>query len=93
MATSVSDTMCTTGDEIAHLTAGYSYWTTDDYRLQPENGNLPQRWAAIPLLASGTQVPDARPERVADLGRLGHGLPVVLRTATTSRDAPGRAAG
>ncbi|HEY5228967.1 MAG TPA: glycosyltransferase family 39 protein [Opitutaceae bacterium] len=51
MATSVSDTMCTTGDEIAHLTAGYSYWKTDDYRLQPENGNLPQRWAAIPLVA------------------------------------------
>ena len=50
MATSVSDTITTTGDEIAHLTAGYSYWKTDDYRLQPENGNLPQRWAAIPLL-------------------------------------------
>jgi Dolichyl-phosphate-mannose-protein mannosyltransferase len=50
MATSVSDNQGTTGDEIAHLTAGYSYWKTDDYRLQPENGNLPQRWAAIPLL-------------------------------------------
>jgi hypothetical protein len=30
MATSVSDTVGVTGDEIAHLTAGYSYWTTDD---------------------------------------------------------------
>jgi hypothetical protein len=50
MATSVSDNQGTTGDEIAHLTAGYSYWKTDDYRLQPENGNLPQRVAAIPLL-------------------------------------------
>jgi hypothetical protein len=50
MATSVSGTITTTGDEIAHLTAGYSYWKFDDYRLQPENGNLPQRWAAIPLL-------------------------------------------
>jgi hypothetical protein len=38
-------------DESAHLTAGYSYWKFNDYRLQPENGNLPQRWAALPLLA------------------------------------------
>lgn len=39
-----------TADETAHLTAGYSYWIFNDYRLQPENGNLPQRWGAIPLL-------------------------------------------
>jgi len=51
MATSASSQHCTTNDEIAHLTAGASYWLTDDYRLQPENGNLPQRWAALPLLA------------------------------------------
>ncbi len=37
----------TTSDELVHLTAGYSYWK-NDYRLQPENGNLPQRWAALP---------------------------------------------
>src|SRR5437016_4826130 len=41
---------CTTYDEPLHLTAGYSYWKFNDYRLQPENGNLPQRWAALPLL-------------------------------------------
>jgi hypothetical protein len=29
-------------DEIAHVTAGYAYWTQHDYRLQPENGNLRQ---------------------------------------------------
>lgn len=34
-------------DEGLHLVAGYSYWTHGDFRLQPENGNLPQRWAAI----------------------------------------------
>jgi hypothetical protein len=39
-----------TNDEPMHLTAGYSYWRFNDYRLQPENGNLPQRWAALPLL-------------------------------------------
>src|SRR5688572_11943047 len=42
----------TTADEIAHLTAGHAYNTRNDYRLQPENGNLPQRWAALPLLVA-----------------------------------------
>jgi hypothetical protein len=41
-----------TYDEPAHLTAGYSYWLKNDFRLDPENGNLPQRWAALPLLLS-----------------------------------------
>ncbi len=73
MATSVSDTQCTTGDEIAHLTAGYSYWTTNDYRLQPENGNLPQRWAAIPLLWSRPRFPslDQDAWRISDVWDLG----------------------
>jgi len=39
-----------TYDEPAHLTAGYSYWLKNDFRLNPENGNLPQRWASLPLL-------------------------------------------
>ena len=38
----------TTVDELVHLTAGVSYWANHDYRLQPENGILPQRWAALP---------------------------------------------
>jgi hypothetical protein len=73
MATSVSDRQCTTGDEIAHLTAGYSYWTTDDYRLQPENGNLPQRWAALPLLHRGLRFPtlDQNAWRISDVWDLG----------------------
>ncbi|MGO8702537.1 MAG: ArnT family glycosyltransferase [Candidatus Brocadiia bacterium] len=41
---------CTTADEIAHLPAGYCYWIHNDYRLNPENGNFPQRWCALPLL-------------------------------------------
>ena len=40
-----------TTDETVHLTGGYSYWHLNDYRLHPENGNLPQRWGALPLLA------------------------------------------
>ena len=39
-----------TTDEIVHVTAGYSYWHFNDYRLNPENGNLPQRIEALPLL-------------------------------------------
>ncbi|HEY5079017.1 MAG TPA: phospholipid carrier-dependent glycosyltransferase, partial [Opitutaceae bacterium] len=73
MATSISDSMCTTGDEIAHLTAGYSYWKTNDYRLQPENGNLPQRWAAIPLLHRDLKFPtlDQDAWRISDVWDLG----------------------
>lgn len=38
-----------TADEGIHLVGGWTYWEYNDYRMQPENGNLPQRWAAIPL--------------------------------------------
>ena len=55
-----------TADETAHLVGGYSYWRFDDYRLQPENGNLPQRWAALPLLP---QSPHLDPAEHADLWR------------------------
>jgi hypothetical protein len=44
-------------DEISELTAGYSYWLTGDFRLVPEGGNLPQRWAALPLLAGPYRFP------------------------------------
>jgi hypothetical protein len=47
---SVSPELGITADEVIHLAGGYSYWTQNDYRLQPENGNLPQRWATLPLL-------------------------------------------
>ena len=40
-------------DELAHLTAGHAYWTLDDYRLQPENGNWPQRLGALPSVLHG----------------------------------------
>ena len=60
-------------DEIAHLTAGYSYWTLDDYRLHPENGVLPQRWAALPLLAGDYRFPslDQKAWRNATVFELG----------------------
>jgi hypothetical protein len=73
MATSISDTEGVVGDEIAHLTAGYSYWTTGDYRLQPENGNLPQRWAALPLLRRHLRFPtlDQSAWRISDVWEMG----------------------
>jgi 4-amino-4-deoxy-L-arabinose transferase-like glycosyltransferase len=47
-----------TYDEPIHLLAGLSYWTHNDYRLNPENGNLPQRLFAIPVaLFGGYQLP------------------------------------
>ena len=44
-------------DEPAHLTGGYSYWVTGDWRLHPENGMLPQRLMALPLLAGDWRFP------------------------------------
>jgi len=39
-----------TFDEPVHLTGGYTYWKLNDFRINPENGNFPQRLAAIPLI-------------------------------------------
>ncbi len=39
-----------TYDEPTHLAAGHADWYYGDFRLQPENGNLPQRLGALPSL-------------------------------------------
>ncbi len=39
-----------TYDEGIHLIGGYTFWTEQDFRLHPQNGNLPQRWASLPML-------------------------------------------
>lgn len=74
MAASVSRTFSTTFDEVAHLTAGYAYWTGADYRFHPENGNLPQRWAALPLLAKDVTFPPASSPfwKAGNVWRIGH---------------------
>lgn len=51
-----------TFDEPVHLTAGYSYWLRNDFRFDPENGNLPARWAALPLLGTQPHFPSAENE-------------------------------
>ncbi|MBL9188311.1 MAG: glycosyltransferase family 39 protein [Opitutaceae bacterium] len=65
-----------TSDEIAHLVAGHAYNTRGDYRLQPENGNLPQRIAALPMSLAGVPQPPVTREswRTADVWNYGHEL-------------------
>jgi len=51
-----------TFDEPIHLRAGYMAWSAADYRLDPENGILPSRWGAIPLLFADARFPEAHGE-------------------------------
>lgn len=55
-----------TFDEPGHVTAGYSYWKYNDYRLDPENGNLTQRWMALPLLFTGAKFPEVPSQAWSD---------------------------
>ncbi|HVU31790.1 MAG TPA: glycosyltransferase family 39 protein [Opitutaceae bacterium] len=63
-----------TVDELGHATAGYTYWKFGDYRLNPENGILPQRLAALPLLLMRVTPParDAAAWQSADGWSLGY---------------------
>jgi hypothetical protein len=51
-----------TVDELGHATAGTSYWRFNDYRLDPENGNLPQRVMGLPLWLGFARFPSADAE-------------------------------
>ena len=65
----------TTSDELVHLTGGLSYWQNHDYRLQPENGVLPQRWAALPAWLTGAKFPALAGNdswRTSDVWVVGH---------------------
>src|SRR5438045_589195 len=74
MAVTAVNTKSPTFDEPQHLTAGVSYWVRNDFRLDPENGNLPARWAALPLLWSHPNFVSLndRGWQCADEGRTGH---------------------
>ncbi|MBL9200736.1 MAG: glycosyltransferase family 39 protein [Opitutaceae bacterium] len=75
MALTATGGKCTTADEIAHVAAGHAYNTRGDYRLQPENGNLPQRLAALPMSLAGVpQLPLGEAWRTAAVWRYGHEL-------------------
>ena len=48
-----------TFDELIHLTGGYAMWRLGDHRVavNADNGILPKRWAALPLLAMDLAFP------------------------------------
>ena len=48
-----------TYDEIVYVTDGFSHWKYNDYRLNLAQGNLPQRWFALPLLTLDLKFPIA----------------------------------
>jgi hypothetical protein len=56
-----------TFDEGAHLVAGYSYWRTGSFKINPEHPPLAKLLFSLPLVLS---VPDLRP---LDVGLLDHG--------------------
>jgi hypothetical protein len=76
LAVTAANTKSPTFDEPQHLTAGFSYWVRNDFRLDPENGNLPARWAALPLLFSDTRFvsPGDQNWQHADEGGTAHQL-------------------
>ncbi len=49
-----------TFDEAIHVSAGYSYWKTGDFRMNPEHPPLGKLLNALPLLAMGLEVPTWR---------------------------------
>ena len=61
-------------DEMPHITAGYSYLTKGDYRINPEHPPLIKELAAAPLLLIDVYFPDQDPSwtsRVNDQWELG----------------------
>lgn len=58
LALSSTVNMALTVDELPHLAAGHAYWTHHATQLHPENGILPQRWAALPAVIQGETAPD-----------------------------------
>jgi hypothetical protein len=54
---SASRQMSQVGDEGAHLAGGVSYWLYNDYRIEANNGNWPQRLCGLPLWLSGYHFP------------------------------------
>ena len=56
-----------TADEAVHLTAGYSYLKTGDFRLLPSHPPLAELLCALPLLAFQPEfAPSAEAWRAAD---------------------------
>ncbi len=48
---------CTSCDEIAYVTSGYTYWQLHDYRLVPEHPPVIELWGALPLNFMSIKMP------------------------------------
>lgn len=44
-------------DEAVHLSSGYSYWLTGDFRMNPEHPPLMKLLSAVPLLFTSAELP------------------------------------
>jgi len=102
MGISAAATKSAIFDEDVHLTSGYSWWIKNDFRLDAENGALPGRLAALPLLGMRLQFPrDAeawRERSVSAFGfpffyRLGNPLSEMLLRARMAMAVLGAALG
>ena len=80
LAVSASRVKSQTSDELPHLTAGFAYDKFGDFRMQPENGNLPQRLFGLPGLLA-----DARSR-----ARQSVSLHDYVQTLNQSLDAAGK---
>ncbi len=59
-----------TWDEAIHLSAGYIYWKTGDYRFNSDHPILGKMLNALPLLFLDLEIPAAaHPDRVIETGR------------------------
>jgi hypothetical protein len=58
LAVWASGSNSTTFDEVAHIAGGMGQVLHGDYRLNPENGVLPQMIAASAMVAGGVKFPD-----------------------------------
>src|SRR5271165_4021729 len=62
-----------TYDEVAYAAAGYSQWQYGDFRLQPENGQLPERVAGLALELGLSPLPEPDPAAWKDADQWGIG--------------------
>jgi predicted membrane-bound dolichyl-phosphate-mannose-protein mannosyltransferase len=64
-----------TSDEVAHLPAGYTYWATRDFRMNPEHPPLAKLLAGLPLLALKPPLDTSWPEwKTAEEYSFGYGF-------------------
>jgi hypothetical protein len=74
VATRAMRAKSTTADELAHVTGGYTFNRYNDYRMHPENGNLPQRLQALPatLQGAGYPAPEGLAWRTSNVWQTGY---------------------